>query len=648
MLSYFRRGVTAKIMLGLLFITLIALVITGFGTGGSGLGGLGGLGSSSVASVEGETITTGDVTEQVNRQLARARQRSPELDIATFVRSGAIEQIVGDMITSTALLVFGRDIGIGASVDMVNREIAGIPAFQNMAGQFDNDVFRRALAQEKISETKLREEIEASLIQRQMLLPVGGSAQAPRGIALQYASLLLETRSGSVGLVPAEAMGAGTEPSAQDITTFYNSSKARYTIPERRVIRYATFGREQVAAGSVPTDAEITAFYQRNAASYGPTETRTLSQVVLPDEAAARAFAAKLAAGTSFARAAADAGFSAADTSVGQQSKDAFAKASTAAVANAAFTVAEGAATAPIKSELGWHVVRVDAINRTPARPLATVRGEIAAQLGQQKMEQALADLEAKIQDSLGEGSSIEEIARANNLTIRETSPITATGAAPGNPDAQTPPEVRPLLQTAFDMVEDEDPVVEPVVPGQLFAIVQIAKIVPAAAPPLAQIRERVKADLVVKRANDRARAVAGSILAKVNAGTPVAKAFAEAQMPLPPVSPIMARRMDLVQRQEGIPPPLAMLFSMPRGKARLIAAPGGQGWYVVQLDKVVPGDASKVPALVETTRTQFAQVLGDEYTRQFTRAVQAEKEVKRNEDAVAALKNQLTGGPAR
>ena len=41
------------------------------------------------------------------------------------------------------------------------------------------------------------------------------------------------------------------------------------------------------------------------------------------------------------------------------------------------------------------------------------------------------------------------------------------------------------------------------------------------------------------------------------------------------------------------------MMFSLPRGKAGLLPAPDGRGWFVVYLDRIVPGDARKEPGLV-------------------------------------------------
>ena len=638
MLSIFRHGVTSKIMLVVLAIGLFAIVVTGFGTGGD-MGSLAG-GGDRVARVGDEQVTSTELTAQVNRQLAQAREQRPELDMATFLGTGAFEETLRQLISSKALLSFARGLGFTASEKMVNTEIASIPAFQNLAGQFDNAAFRAALAQQNITEQALRDEIAGSIIQQQVLVPLAASARVPQSLALQYSSLLLERRTGSVGVVPAEAMGTGPEPTAQELAGFYRQNQGRYRIPERRVIRYAPFGVEQVAAKAQPTEAEIGAFYRANAARYAAQETRTLSQVVLPSQQAAQQFAAKLARGTSFAQAAAEAGFSQADIKVGQQSRAQFASLASPAVANAAFSAAQGATTAPTQSEFGWHVVRVDGITRTPARPLAAVRAEIAKQLGDQKRQDALADLVTRIEESLADGASFEEVARANNLAVRQTPPVTAAGRVEGG---QLPPEAAPLLKTAFEMAEDEDPVVETLTKSERFAMLAPARVIPAAPPPLAQVRNRVRADFIARRAADRARAVAAAIAAKINGGMAPAQAFAQAGVRLPPIQPVNARRIQIAQGKQ-VPPPLAMMFSMKTGTAKVLQAPGGAGWFVVHLAKREAGDARSQPQLVQATQAQFGEVIGNEYVEQFIKAVEKDQKVKRDDDAVRRTRQQLLG----
>lgn len=644
MLTFFRRGIMAKIMLVVLFVSLIAIVITGFGTGGSGgIGELGGLRADSVASVEGERITGDDLRKGMQRQLDRMRQENPELDMASFVRRGALGQILDQLIDIAATAVFGRKHGLGVSKTMVDREIAGIPGFQDVTGKFDAAAFQAALQRENLTEAQLRREIEQNLLQRQLVLPAAGSAYVPGALAFEYASLLLESRTAIVGSVPSAALGAGGEPTEAEIAAFYQSSRARYTIPERRVIRYAVFGTANVAGQSQASEAEIVAAYKQNPA-YAARETRTLSQVVLPDQKAAQAIAQKVAGGTAFAAAAAQAGFAASDIALGPQTREQFTGKSSAAVATAAFGAANGATVGPVRSPFGWHVVHVDAVATSAAKPLAAVRGEIAAQIQQRKAQEAVNDLATKIENAISDGASFDDIAKSEKLAVTETAPVTATGAAPDAPGWQPGAELRPLLEGAFALEPGRDPGVETIEENQRYALVAVARAIPAAPPPLAKIRDRVRADLLLKRASDRARAVATAIVAKINAGTPPAQAFAQAQVRLPAVQTVTATRRDIAREGAEVTPAAAMMFSLPRGKARLLPQAQGQGWAIVYLDKVVRGDAGKEAGLLQAVRGQFAQIIGDEYAQQFMGAIRSGLEVKRNEDSLKKLREELLG----
>ena len=646
MLSIFRRGFVAKIMLVILGIGLFAIVITGFGTGGGGIGGIG-VGGGTLVSVGDEELTDQELRRDLNDRLTQAREQNPELDLAGLLRMIPLDRVIQQLVNQLAIVDFGRNSGLAASDRMFQSIIANLPEFQNMAGQFDRDTYLRALANSRRTEADLRGDVDRWLIQRQLLQPVQGSAHVPDGIARQYAALLLETRTGTVGAVPAAAMGPGQEPTQAELIAFYRRGQARYTIPERRVIRYALFGRENVAAAAKATDAEIEAAYRQNSAAYGPKESRRLSQVVLPDEAAARAFAQKVQAGTSFVQAAAQAQFSANDIAMGELNKEETARRSAPAVADAAFRAGKAALVGPVRSPLGWHVLRVEDVKTVPARPLAAVRTEIAAQVERQKAQKALQDLAGRIDEAIADGASFEEAVRREKLEIRETAPITAAGAAPGDPGWQTPPELAPLLQTAFEMEPGTEPAVQVIAPNERFAILSISNAIPAAAPPLAQIVDRVKADLRVQRANERARAVAVAIVSKINAGTPPAKAYAEAQVRLPTVQPVTAVRQEIARSRE-VPPPLVMLFSLPKGKARMVPAPDGRGWFVVHVTEIVPGDVSKNIATVEGIRGQFAEIIGGEYADQFAAAVRKEIDVERNDGAIKALQAELTGNRAQ
>jgi peptidyl-prolyl cis-trans isomerase D len=649
MLTFFRRALSSWVVLGLLGLLIVAFIVTGVGTpSGLGTDSLGGSGDA-IATIDGEKLRTSEITRRADSELRAVRAQSPEnkdLDMAGFVAQGGIDQTITQTIGARALELWAREQGMTASDKLIDGEIGSIPAFAGPTGKFDRQAFDAILQRERISEKDLRADLAGDLIRRQLLIPITGATRAPASLVAPFASLLLEARSGTIGVVPTQSMGTATPPSDGEITTFYAKNLSRYTIPERRVIRYALFGRDQAAAAA-PSEAEIAAFYKANAATYAGKQTRTLSQVILPDEAKARALAAAVRGGTTFATAAQAQGFGAADIAIGDRSQADLAKLASPAVAAAAFAAAQGAITDPVRSPLGWHVVKVDAIKTVAGRSLDQARAEIAASLAKQKTDEALSATVAKMEDEISGGSSFDDVVKAHKLTVVTTPPVLASGQSPDQPAFQAPPELSVLLKNAFLASPDEDPTVETIGAGQQFALLGVQRVIPAAPAPLATIRAQVAADVAADRAFARAKQVADGIVAKANSGVPLAKAFTDTGLKLPAPEPAGGRQIDLARSQRAAPPPLALMFNMRAGDTKVLAAPNRQGWFVIHLDKIVQDDARKTPGLIEATRGQFVEVLGREYAEQFSNAVQKSLGVTRDAAAIARLKASLAGGTA-
>lgn len=643
MISFFRRALSSWVVLGLLGLIMVAFIVTGIGSP-SGLGGGSASQGQTVARVGDRRLGATDIARRIQNQLQAIKQQDPSVDMTRFVAEGGVERSVDAIMAATALEVFGRQQGLHASRKLVDGEIASMPAFYGPTGKFDQATFEGLLSRERISERSFREDLAADLIRRMTIGPVAAGATMPKSLVMPYASLLLEVRRGTIGIVPTAAFQSAGAPGPTEIEAFYKKNILRYTVPERRVLRYAVIDRALIAGKAKPSEAEIAAAYKTDAAKYAGREVRTLSQVILPDETKAKAFAAKIAAGTPFAKAAAEAGFAAADINVGEQTKAQFTELTDANVADAAFKAASGAVTAPAKSAFGWHVVHVDAIREIAARPLPEVRGEIATALEATKGDQAIADLVAGIEDAIADGQSFDDVVKKNGLTVLTTPAVLADGTAPDQPSFVLPADAKPLLRSGFETATDEDPSVETITPNQRYALLALAQIVPAAPRPLLAIRKQVTDDLLAKRADDRARAVAEAIVAKVNKGATMASAFAGAGVPLPPLKPAGGQRLEIAKQGANVPAPIVLMFSMAKDRAKLQAAPNGGGWFVVRLDAIDKGDAAKAPELVDATQRQFSSALGQEYQQQFANETQAIVGATREDKSVGQLKAELSG----
>jgi peptidyl-prolyl cis-trans isomerase D len=548
MLTFFRRYLSSWAVLGLFGLILIAFVITGVGTDSSFGGGNGVASGEATFSVGGKDVGAADIARRAQLQYDAARAERPELDMRAFVAGGGVESTIDRMINGQALEAFANKDGMAASRRLVDGMIAGIPAFNGPTGKFDRNTFLSVLGQRKMNEAMIREDFAREAITQQMFLPISGAARAPVTIVGPFASLLLETRAGQVISVPASAIAAGPTPTDQELTVFYQRNVARYTVPERRVVRYALIDASRFAGKIAPTDAEIAAAYNADKARYAGREDRILTQIIVADQAGANAVAAKVRAGSSMTAAASTAGLQA--TTFPAQAKTAYAGMSAPAVADAAFTLANGGVSAPVKSPFGWHVVKVDSIITVPGKSIADVRGEIVPVLTQKKSDAAIADFVTKVEDQIADGSTFDDVIKAEGLAVESTPALTAGGIAPDVPAFTASEALPPILRDAFQAEPDDDPAVVTITPGSRFALYDLDKVVPAAPRLLTQIRDQVSLDFTADRALRAARKAADAIAAKVSAGTPIAQAISASGTRIGGAKSIGGRRMEITQAQ--------------------------------------------------------------------------------------------------
>lgn len=643
MLSFLRRFSKSPLGIGVFAIILIAFVVTLY-EGKSGFG-LPGANGGSLATVGGGSIGEAEAIRRTQTQLEAARQQNPTLDMATFVAEGGAERTVEQMINGAALEAFAKSQGLIASRKLVDGAIASIPAFNGPNGKFDRATYLNLLAQRKIPESQLRQDFGREAVTKMLLIPIAGAARVPNGLVVPYASLLLEQRQGQIGAVPSEAFASNAPVTDADVSAFYARNIARYTVPERRVIKYAQFDRSRFEGKVVPTEAEIATAYKSRAGEYAGRQTRSFTQIIVPRQAQAATVLARVKAGSSMAAAARSIGLEA--LTVPNTDRAAFSRLTGADVAAAAFSVPKGSVAPLAKSGLGFHIVRVDDVATIAPRTLAQVRPELVASLSKIKTDNALADLVAKMEDDINGGATFDEVSKKYALASANTPPITASGLAPEVQGFQLPLELTPVLRDAFQADVGDDATVSAVGNGTSYVLYHMDRVIPSAAKPLAQIKPQVVADAQVDRASKAAKRAADAIAARINKGMPFAQALAGAGVKLPAAQPAGGRRIDIAQAGAKVPPPLALMFGMVEKRAKVLAVPQGAGWYIVYLDRIVPGDPREARPLIAATQQQLSRVIGDEYVAQFATAVKAKVGVKRNDAAIAGLKRSLTGGNA-
>ena len=299
MISSIRSLINSKFgaLFALIFVGLIAIA---FALGDvSGSGNFGALSGGNVARVGDKNITLSELNDALENQLRAERQNTPTLDMSQFVDGGGLDSTLEQLINRYAITVFGEEYGMAVSKRLVDSEIRKIPGAMGLDGKFSAEAFRAFAQQIGVSEKAIRDDITQNLFAQQILPAAASGPAAPDGMVLPYASLMLEQRTGQIASIPATAFLPTRAPSEAVLAKFYGANSVKFTIPEKRAVSYAIFGRDIIAQRAKPTEADIAAYYKANAVQFAAAQTRNISQMIVPTEAAAKSVVAKVAAGKS-------------------------------------------------------------------------------------------------------------------------------------------------------------------------------------------------------------------------------------------------------------------------------------------------------------------------------------------------------------
>jgi peptidyl-prolyl cis-trans isomerase D len=632
----------SKSTIGTAIIGIVGLLIViGFAAGDlqSLSLGNGSLPANDLAKAGSLEISDRDMSSAMQRRLAQVRQQNPEATYADMADD--FDPLLQGLIDQAAIQAFANKHGLALSKRLIDAEIANIPGVKGLNGQVSTQAYQTFLARQQLTDHEVRSFISGSLLERLMITPAATSARVPIGMATPYASMLLEQRQGQVALVPIAMFEAGLNPTDAQIQQYYTANRNRYMVPEQRVLKIAPITNAQVANVSA-TPQEIEAYYKDHQDVYGAKDIRTISQAVVPDQKVAAGIAQRAKSGQSFVEAVKPAGLGAADVALGDVTRSDFSGNFGDKVAAAAWGAQPGDIVGPIQSPLGWHVIKIEGAKTQPGKSLDSVRGEISEKLTADKRKNALADAVNKIEDELDGGASFDEAAKKAGLTITTTPLITGSGQARGDPSYKFPADYAATLKSGFEIAPTDEPVVETLADDKGFALVAPAQVVPAAPAPLQSIRDKVKTDWVHGQALQKAQAFAKSVASKATGKTSLADAAKGSGKPLP-VQSVSLRRIQLSQMGDKVPAPLRAIFSTAAGKTQVGPAPQNEGFFVVKVDKIVPGNALNQPGLITEVQNEFREPLAQEYAQELIAAIRQGVGVRRNESAIAATKKRIT-----
>ncbi len=318
-------------------------------------------------------------------------------------------------------------------------------------------------------------------------------------------------------LVPAPALSPDSISDA-DAEARFKKDPAGYQLPERRKGKYLLVETALLRseAASKITDADISAEYSKNIDNYRKAEELTARHILYKSDgtpeadatARAKADAAvkKLKAGADFAALARaeseDPGSKDSGGDLGAFSRGRMVK----EFEDAAFAAGEGEIVGPVKTPFGFHVIQATGRSAERVQPLFEVAATIRARLEEERAGDEARRLARELADRvarLGKTPSDDELRKLTRpgVTFNETELLARADAPAGigpNPS---------FMQLLFELPLGE--ISEPVATARGEAILKPVEVKAAGPAAFADVKARVKADLVKAKQEETALAAA-------------------------------------------------------------------------------------------------------------------------------------------
>ncbi|HTS22372.1 MAG TPA: SurA N-terminal domain-containing protein [Casimicrobiaceae bacterium] len=593
-----------------------------------------------VASVAGEKVTREEFQDGLRQQQERMRQAlGANFDPATFdtpeMRYSVLEQMIGQKLLRRE----ARRDRLTVSDDQLRSFIADIPAFQEN-GKFSQSRYEQLLDMQNPRRTpaQFAEELRRDLVLAPLQEPIVGGSIVARSNVERYLDLLEQQREVAIATVDVDPFLKEVKIDDAEVKQYYDGNQGAFQTPEEVKLDYVKLTPDALAAEVTVDPADVRKQYDANPRNYGKPEERQASHILIavkPDATAAEQDAAKKKAEEIAAEArkspaqfaelakkysqdpgsasqGGDLGFFSRDGSMVKPFED------------AVFSMKAGEVSEPIKTNFGWHVIKLTEVRPAKMQSFDEVKAQIEQDLKRQRASAKFADAADQMQNLVYEqADSLAPVAKALDLKVESTPLLSRAQVLALAQNNQK------FVQAVFSpdslQAKRNTDAIE-VAPNTLMAA-RVVEYKPAAPRPFDEVKAEIRRQLEQKAAGERAQAAGKAKLEQLQQGKEVDVAFGK---------PVTVARS---QPRPGVPAgALAAIFQVDASKLPAYTGATNErgGYSLYRVQRIIappPPDAAKVNAFAGRIGDQ----LGRELVAEYVAGLRAKADIKINDAAIEA-----------
>ena len=423
------QSIVAKVIVGLIIVTFALFGVESLVSLSAG--------SNAPATVNGEEITEQELyqaTELQRRQLLSqmGENADPALLDENLIRGMVLESLI----QQKSLLLSAQEQKLLISDRMIDQLIVNTPDFQ-IDGKFNPAQFEAVLRNAGFSPMMYRELVKKEKLLEQQRTAYELSAFAVPSELERIVELDRQTRNARYFVLPKAEIEKTVGVSDDEVKARYEQDKANLTTEEQVVVEYVVLNKNDLRDGVSVSEEEINGAYDQMLATFQAEEQRHSAHILIEvsdtqDDAAAlakiTALKQRIDAGETFDAVAKsdseDLGSAETGGDLGVNGKGVFAT----AFEDALFSMNKGEVSEPVRTEFGYHLIKLLDISSKEAPALAQVREQLTDDLVSQKVEAVYVEKLETLADVSFSSGDLVEPSEVLGLTILTSAPFDRSG----------------------------------------------------------------------------------------------------------------------------------------------------------------------------------------------------------------------------
>jgi peptidyl-prolyl cis-trans isomerase D len=520
-----------------------------------------------IADVDGREITAGEFRRVYQNRLQSYRAAyGATMNEQLLKQLGIDQQILQQMVDEQASVAEAQRLGLRVSDEEVRERLVRIPSFQENGQFIGEQRYRQLLRMQRppLSPAEFEDNLRRGLLTDKL------RGALTDWITVSDTEIEREHRRRNekvkVELVALQADKFRGDVAAtdQEVSAHYQANKNSYKAPEKRKIRFVLVDTQALRMKTQVPAQDVERYYNENIQQYSTPEQIRASHVLLKTEGKQEADVRKQAEDV-LAKARGGADFAQLATKLSEDEVSAkqggdldyFGRGRMVReFEEAAFALQPGQISDIVKTQYGFHIIKLTDRKAGATRSLDEVRQQILEQLKWERAQAQSADVAAAIESEVRKPADLDTAAKTRGLRVQETGffareePIAGVGPAPE------------VASTAFEL--ELNSVSGAVRAPQGFVVLAVTQKQDPYVPQLQEVRDRVREDVVKKKALDVARQKAASVAATLKSAADFAAAAKAAGLE-PRTSELVARGAALPD--VGISPAVEQAaFTLPAG----------------------------------------------------------------------------------